>query len=126
MSELYITSLTTTILSIVGSLLLSYYCLRKKRKTTGVMLIFALGVSNLFYSIASLALVLRTEGDDAKCAQTEALLRQLFFVFSIFWTSSIAMLHYKITTPGKEFNQKDFFRKSFVIGFLVSLLLAFL
>ena len=117
---LEILNLVITIPSILGSLLMSYFCLKSVSVNTSIKLILALGTSDFFYSANNLTFLLNYTEEDPLC-KIEGFLREMFFKLSICTATSIAILHYKLINVNPQFNRDRFVLKSILIGFILSL-----
>jgi len=115
--------LAVTILSLLGSSLTCYFCLRipSHSKTISVKFIIALSISDFFYSIANVLSNFETEKTLDLCA-IEAWVRQSAYVLSIFFSACIAIISYKSSLPESLFNSNKFFMLTTLLGPLVFLL----
>jgi len=119
-SILYPLDLVATILSLLGSLVMCWMCLRlpSEKKTVSVKFILALAVSDFLYSIANFMSLLEKETTPALCT-IEATIRQSSFLACIFYSACIAFVSYKSSFSRVHFNSNQFFIKMMILGPLI-------
>ena len=110
----------TTSSSIVGASLMLYFCLRKRPIITSIKLISTLAVSDILYSLSN-GLSFFKYNEDSVICQIQGNTDTFFLIFSIFITTSIAVLHYKFALCSPNFNQLKFLVMTIVIGICTSL-----
>ena len=115
--------LAVTVLSILGSSLTCYFCLRlpSYNKTVSVKFIIALSIADFFYSIANVISNFESENSFTLCA-VESWIRQSSYVLSIFFSACIAIVSYKSSLPDSIFNSNKFFMLTTLVGPLIFLL----
>jgi len=122
-SLFYWCNLIPSIISTIASFWMSYRCLKTPApRSTALKLILAIGISDLLYSICNLMSSLNFESQDVLC-KIEGFLREFSAMLTIFFSTATAILCYLDTTIGASFQQRGFFRKSFLISFSISLFL---
>ena len=115
---LTISHLIVTCLSLIGSFLMAYYCLRIRWKNVALKLIIALAISDFLFSASNLITMFGDPTGRTLCT-VEAVLRSFFYVQTIFWASSTAILCYKVTKYNTSFNQGYFFKLSISLSILI-------
>jgi len=120
---LYHIDLVITILSVVGSLVLCFLCLRVPSPTTlSLKFILAISIADFFYSIANVLSIFETNMTFKLC-WTEANIRQVSFILSIFFSACTAIAFYRGSTGTQKIqSQLQFFKKCVTICPLVCLL----
>jgi len=94
---------------------MTYHCFNTKNKTIALKLIFAVALSDFFYSISNILTAFENEENNTIC-QVDAFLRQVSVCASIFWVTCTAIICYKSSTSWRLFNQNRFFKQALVIG----------
>ena len=120
---LYKIDLGVTALSLCGSLLMCFFCLRLPSPTTlSLKFILAMSIADFFYSIANV--LSNFEGiNTQKLCWVESNIRQVSFILSIFFSACTAISSYRRPTGiEKSHNQAHFFKKCVIIGPLLCLL----
>ena len=120
---LQILNLISTIPSIIGSLLVFYFCQKSISQNTSIKLILALSISDFFYSISNLMIAFKYSEDNPAC-QIEAILRSVSVRMAIWIASSISIFHYKMIKADPDFNKDRFVSLALGSGLIVSLLAA--
>jgi len=120
---LYNIDLVITILSVIGSLVLCFLCLRVPSPTTlSLKFILAISIADFFYSIANVLSIFE-EKTTFKLCWTEANIRQVSFILSIFFSACTAIAFYRGSTgTHKPQAQLQFFKKCVTICPLICLL----
>ena len=118
-----IINLFITVPSLIGSFLVCRYCLRGISTNTVNKLILSLALSDFFYSLTNLAILLNYSEDSSGCT-LEALSRNFFFGLAIWIATSISVLHYKIVKSEAGFKGSRFVAVSVISGVIVSLILS--
>ena len=116
-------NIISTVPSIIGSFVMIYLTSRVRNKTLIIQLIKALAISDLFYSFSNVMVLFSSEEGSFLC-NTEGFFKDFFLKQSIFWTTSIAVLHYYLATKGEEFDKGRFLRITATIATSASLLSA--
>jgi len=120
-SLLYTINLAVTVLSLTGSLIMTYYCFRlQPSKSIFLKLITSIALSDGFYSLANLISSFESEEMNVMC-YIEGFIRQCSFTLTLFFTTCLAILCSKTSNLSKSFDQENFFRKSVIIGIILSL-----
>ena len=115
-------NLVATIPSIVGTLLMGYFCSRNMKDNTLIKFLFSLAISDLVYSLSNLMSAFDSiNGDGDAICVVEGVTRDFSSKFSIWIATSIALFHCKVTKVRPDFNQKRFLTVSLAVGGLVSL-----
>ena len=104
---LQILNLVATILSLIGSLVMTYYCFKNRDLSISIKLILALAVSDFLFSAGNFMAVFSPTPDSATC-QVEGFFREFFPKLSVCIATSIAILHYKIIEANPNFNKNRF------------------
>ena len=119
---LYGLNLVSTILSLFGSSIMIYACLKTyKIRSISFKFLLAIAISDFVYAIANLFSAFEKDSNDVLC-HIEAFIRQFSFVLSVYFVTCTAVLCYRsVTSPG--YNQKKFFNRSLLIGCLYCLFL---
>jgi len=117
--------LIATVLSFVGSLWMVVCCLRAPSpKSLSLKLIAAVGIADFLYSIANLLSNFQVSGtsgsDEDDLCSLEAILRQVSYTLSIFFSTCIAVASYLSMSPIKRFNRSLFFMSTVVLGIVIS------
>jgi hypothetical protein len=117
--------LIATILSFCGSSWMIFCCLKAPSpKSLSLKLIAATGCADLLYSIANFLSNFETDNDymdpDAfDLCSFEAILRQLSYVLSIYFSTCVAVAaYYSIRNP-RRFNKILFLFASFITGLVI-------
>ena len=111
------------ILSLIGSLWMSYFCYEVPNpKSAAVKIIFAIALSDLLYSISNIMTKFEPLFGGTYC-HIEAFIRQFSFVLSLYWATCISILSLQSSIHGTELDQKRFFKRATIIGVVSSLLL---
>ena len=124
-SSLFLTlNLIVTILSLIGSAWMAFYCSRMQRKSVSTRLILALAVADFFYSISNLLSTF--EGDDVNLmCEIEAFLRTTFYSLSTFMTCSIVIYCIIFLDKNSTINVEDYFKRALAVSVVMSFALAF-
>jgi len=121
---LYTLDLIATVLSFFGSIFMCYLCLRvPSPKTISIKFIFAIAVSDLFYTIANIMSFFEKVNQTILLCVAEANIRQSSFVLSIFFATCTAIVSYKAAVPHSTFNRGRFFKLSVIVAPLVYVLI---
>ena len=120
---LQILNLIATVPSIIGSLIMFYFCLRSISQNTSIKLILALAISDFFYSANNLMTVLNSPEDSVAC-KVEAFSKGLFLQLTIWIATSISILHYKLIAADPNFKRSRFVFICIMSGVVISLTLA--
>ena len=89
-SLLFTLNLVVTILSLIGSAWMAFYCSRRQMKSVSTRLILALAIADFFCSVSNLLSTF--EGDDVNLTcKIEAFLRSTSYSLSTFMTCSIVV-----------------------------------
>lgn len=118
-------NLVSSTLSVVGSLWMSYYCVKSSLTNISYRLILGIGLSDFFYSISNILTAFESPTPNTLCT-VEAIMRMCFFNMSLLWATSTAILCYKALKRGRRFDQALFFKKAFVINTSIPLIIAFM
>ena len=119
---LFILNLISTSLSLIGSGWMCYSCIRLKQKTVAHKLISAIAVSDFFYTLSNVISMFGEQSNDAICC-IEASMRHFSAVMTIFFSSSTAVLCYRVVTSPKDYDQKRFLKEAIIAGTIYSLIL---
>jgi len=123
-SFLYPLDLTMTFLSLAGSVLMLYFCLRMPSpRTLSVKLILTISIADFFYTIGNVLSNFERESTRTLCA-VEAIMRQSSFILSIFFSTCTAIASYKASSPTKNFNQTKFFFTTVIIGPIICIFMS--
>jgi len=123
---LWTLDLVATTLSFFGSLWMIFCCLKAPApKSLSLKLIASIGFADLLYSVANLLSNFEKNQDevnldDIDLCSYEAVLRQVFYTLSIYFSTCIAVASYYSVCPTKRLNKTLFF----VIVHILALLLA--
>ena len=112
-------NLLATIPSIIGSFLMSYFCLKSVSTNTSIKLLLALGLSDFFYSVNNLTSIFGPTQGSGLC-NLQALFRSSFALLSVWIASSIAVLHYKLIRGDPNFRRTRFIVLAILSGICVS------
>ena len=110
-----------TIPSLVGSLIMCYFCLRSMSTNIFIKLILALAASDFFFSAVNMLLILSPEDQTPLCTAI-GFFRDFFTKLSMCLVTSIAILHYKVIIGDQDFNKDRFVSLSIIFGILISLI----
>ena len=110
--------LVVTIPSIIGSLIMSYFCFKARPTNLTINMILAIGLSDLLFSCCNLLPLFDQQTTSTLC-NIEGALRMFSATQSMFWSFTIATFHYKVISEGQDFNKGRFFRAAFAIGLLI-------
>ena len=116
-------NLVATIPSLIGTMLMIYYCFRGLAANISMKLIFALATSDFIFSVTNLMIVFAYPEDSAGC-KLEGAFREFSSKFSISVVVSIAVLHYQIIRGDPSFNKIRFLAISIAGGGLICLAFA--
>jgi len=117
---LFVVDLVVTILSLLGSLLMFYLCLRiRKPFTLSLKFILAISIADFIYSVANLISNFEVLEKTFALCRVEANLRQCSFILSIFFSTCTAIASYKASIPQAKFNKRNFFNLSVTLGPLI-------
>jgi len=99
---LFFSNLCATILSLIGSVWMSYSGFKVKPPRNDIVnLILFVALSDVLYAVANLISNTRLENFDAICS-VEGFLREFFLVMSVFLAASIAGLAYKTSLDNSQ------------------------
>ena len=112
-------NLVATIPSLIGTLLMSYFCFKNRSANILVNLILALAICDFMYSASNLMSVFGSELESAACV-IEAFSREFFSKLSVCLVTSIAILHYKILESAPGFNKNKFLLQAIAADILLS------
>jgi len=113
---LYPLDLVATTLSILGSLCMYFFCLRIPGPLNiSTKFILAIATSDLIYSLSNVLSNFETSETHRLCI-FEASLRHVMFVLSIFFSSCLAIVSYKISLPRDNMKIRLFYRLAVYIG----------
>ena len=115
-----ILNLVATIPSLIGTLLMAYFCFKNRSANISVNLILALAICDFMYSMSNLMSVFGSEPESVAC-MIEAFSRGFFVKLSVCLVTSIAILHYKILKSEPGFNKNKFLLQAITISILISL-----
>ena len=113
-------NLIATIPSIIGTLLMSYFCFRNMNNNTFMKFLFSLAISDLIYSLSNLMSAFDPADVSALC-EVEGIMREFSSKLSIWIATSIAIFHCKVVKVRSDFNEKRFLVASLIFGGLISL-----
>ena len=116
-------NLIATIPSLIGTMLMIYYCFRGLAGNISTKFIFALAISDFIFSVTNL-MTLFGYPQESACCKAEGVLRAFSSKFSISIVVSIAILHYQIMRADPSFNKIRFLAISIVGGGLICLVFA--
>jgi len=117
---LYISNLAVTILSLCGSLWTCYFCIKAgSGKNTSLKFIVAITCADLLYSLTNLMSAFESPSWEYLC-YFEGLVREFSLQLTLFFSSCLAILCYKVTKFGTEFDQEKFFRNSLILAAIAS------
>jgi len=121
-SLLFNINLTATILSLTGSIIMSYSCFKRNPSTSIFLkMITAIAISDVFFSIANLLSTFEGEEMNSLC-YIEGFLRQSSFIMTLLFTTSLAILCSRIANLSVNPDQEDYFMKSLIFGIIICLL----
>jgi len=121
MSFLYILNCVATLLSLTGSLWMSYYCFKSlKFRNISIQFILAIAISDFLFSISNIMSSFEGQSMTIFC-QIEAYLRQGSFFASIFFSTCTAVFCYQTLKHAEKFNQTSFFKKALIFGIILLL-----
>ena len=116
-------NLTVTILSLIGSAWMTFYCSQTQRKNVSTKLILVLAIADFFYSISNLLSTF--EGDDVNLTcRVEAFLRGVSYSLSTFMTCSIVIYCVIFLNKDSNINQINYYRSAIAISIVISLAIA--
>ena len=108
--------------SLIGASLMLCFCLKKKQTSISFKLMAALAASDILLSASGIMNIFINCGPSSTGCSIQAGICRFFFTMSIFITSSIAVLHYKLGILDQNFNQSTFFLKTIIIGAISSII----
>ena len=120
-SILYIINMVATVLSLAGSLWMTYFCLKVTgSQTLSAKLVLGIAVSDLFYTITNIMSLFQSQdkaivGDFCRA---EGVFRYYSLKFTLFFAALIAIVCYSASSRGNV-NSKTFVRKSVLGGCLL-------
>jgi len=122
---LVILDLTTSALSLIGSLVMCCFCLRvPSPKTTSVKFILALAVADFFYSLSNiLSNFLINGSQDLTLCWIQGSIRHSSFILSVFFSACIARVSYLSALPDQQSRLSNYFVIAVSIGILSFLIL---
>lgn len=120
---LYNVNLFASILSLCGSLFMTFFaCRMPSPKTVSLKFIIGIALADIAYSIVNIMSSFETEAMNSLC-YAESILRIWAKESSLFFAACIAILCYKSSRYGRKFNQDRFFKKALVFGGVIGTLL---
>ena len=118
---LYIANLAVTVLSLCGSLWTCYFCIKAgPGKNTSLKYIVSITCADLLYTLTNLMSAFEDESWEKLCF-TESVLREFSLQLTLFFSSCLAILCYKVTKYGAKFDQQKFFKGSLILAAVVSI-----
>jgi len=118
--------LLATTLSFFGSLWMIIHCMRAPSpKSLTLKLIAAIGWADFLYSVSNLLSNFEIEDtlevvESFDLCELEAILRQVSYVLSIFFSTCVAIASYFSACPRRKFNKTLFFSVSILIGLVIA------
>lgn len=127
---LWTLDLVATTLSFFGSLWMIFCCLKAPSpKSLSLKLIASMGCADFFYSVANLLSNFEKSqeipDDEVDLCSYEAVLRQVFYTLSIYFSTCIAVASYYSVCPTKRFNKTLFFVIVHILAFTIASLYVF-
>ena len=117
-------NLIVTILSLIGSAWMTFYCCRTQRKNVSIKLILVLAIADFVYSISNLLSTF--EGDDVNLTcRVEAFVREASYSLSTFMTCSIVIYCVIFLDKGSDIHDQKYFKSALTISIMLSFALAF-
>jgi len=116
----YVTDLVISSLSLLGSLLLIYFCLRAPSPwSTSIKFILAIAISDLLFSVANLMSAFEKGNEIGLMCKIEAMVRQSSWFLTIYFGACVAVFTANSYIFVKNFDRQGFFLKSVLIGLAV-------
>ncbi len=116
-----------TIFSILGSIYIIKFCSKSShQENPAVKFIFAMALSDLIFSATNILSAFQpavTGPCQTKLCTTEAVIRQISYMYTILFAACSAILASKAATPMRSFNPHLLFRLSLIIGAFIGLVL---
>jgi len=117
----WLINIFTTILSILGSIWTTYFCLKlRSSQNYSMKLILAITIADFVYSIINFISIFENNTWDKACA-VQSLLREWSLQMTLFFSTCLALLCYKCAKYGSRYDQALFFRKCVIIGIFIYL-----
>ena len=117
-SILYIINMTATLLSLFGSIWMTYFCLKVSgTQPLSSKLVLGIALSDLFYSITNIMSIFEAQDKniiDDMC-RVEAIVRFYSLKLTLFFSTLIAIACYTASSKGNV-NSKTFIKKSVLVG----------
>ena len=113
--------IVATTLSIAGSLFMSYFCLLLLRYSPSVhvKIVLSIAISDFLFSVANaMSNFEKGEGVGPLC-KSEAIIRQIGFFMTIYFTVVAAVFASKVSTLQTEQSKNKFFKSAVCYGFLI-------
>jgi len=116
---LYSINALATLLSLAGSLWMTYFCMKTSSRTLSPKLILGIAVSDLLYSIANVMSIFEDKDGEVvdDMCRIEAVIRFYSLKLTLFFSMLITILCYVALRKG-NINSKSFIKKSVVGGVL--------
>lgn len=107
-----------SVISLISSLVLCYFCLRiPSPKTVSVKFILLLAMSDFFYSVSNiLSYYLTNEDNDLQLCYIQGAMRNASFILTSFFSACTAIVSYKSSLPKGRFNLNLFFITAVLFG----------
>ena len=113
---LWICNCIATTLSILGSIWTCYYCLKiRSSGNITLKLIIAITMSDFLYTIANFMSIFQTGSDTFFC-KLEAPIREVSLRLTLFFSTCLAILIYKSSKFGSDFDQEIYIKRIITIG----------
>ena len=116
-----------TIFSILGSIYIIKFCSKaSSQENTAVKFILAMALADLVFSATNILSAFQPAvvgPCQTSLCTTEAVIRQISYMYTILFSACSAILASKAATPMRSFNPHLLFRSSIIIGGLIGLIL---
>ena len=123
-SAWYIIDLVVTNLSIVGSLLMSYFCLTLLRYSPSVhvKIVLFIAIADFLFSVANILSNFEKNDEIGLLCKSEALIRQTGFFMTIYFAAVGGVFASNISKLPTDECKDKFFKKAIGYGFLICLM----
>ena len=117
----WIVNIVTTILSILGSIWTTYFCLKlRSSQNYSMKLILAITIADFVYSIINFVSIFEDNTWETVCI-IQSILREWSLQLTLFFSTCLALLCYKCAKYGSRYDQASFFKKCIIVGFFIYL-----